>query len=79
MAESTDNIEAVVRAVCAKTLEQDGKSEAQLRADVEIYWHVVAAYLEVGATRVATPPGHEAEYGNSSEIDDKRSRRGLED
>ena len=48
MAGSTDNIEAVARAVCAKTLGHDGKSEAQLSVDVEMYWHVVAAYLEAG-------------------------------
>ena len=45
---STDNIEAVARAVCAKTLGHDGKSEEKLAADVEMYGHVVAAYLEAG-------------------------------
>ena len=48
MAGSTDNIKAVARAVCAKTLRHDGKSEEQLAVDVEMYWRVVAAYLEAG-------------------------------
>lgn len=48
MAGSTDNIEAVARAVCAKSLAHDGKSDAKLATDVEMYWHVVAAYLEAG-------------------------------
>ena len=45
---STDNIEAVARAVCAKSLADDGESEEELATDVEMYWHVVAAYLEAG-------------------------------
>ena len=45
----TNNIEAVARAVCAKSLGHDGKSEERLATDVEMYWHVVAAYLEAGA------------------------------
>ena len=48
MAGSTGNIEAVARAVCAKSLAHDGKSAEKLAMDVEMYWHVVAAYLEVG-------------------------------
>ncbi len=48
MAGSTDNIEAVARAVCAKSLAHDGKSDEQLATDVEMYWHVVASYLEAG-------------------------------
>ena len=48
MAGSTDNIEVVACAVCAKSLGHDGKSEQQLSTDVEMYWHVVAAYLEAG-------------------------------
>ena len=48
MAGSTDNIEAVARAVCAKSLGHDGKSEERIAADVDMYWHVVAAYLESG-------------------------------
>ena len=44
----TGNIEAVARAVCAKSLAHDGKSEEQLATDVEMYWHVVASNLEAG-------------------------------
>ena len=46
MAGSTDNIEAVACAVCAKTLPGDDTGEEKLAADVEIYWHIVAAELE---------------------------------
>lgn len=49
MTGSTGNIEAVARAACAKSLGHDGKSKQQLATDVEMYWHVVAAYLEAGA------------------------------
>ena len=49
MTGQTSNIEAVARATCAKTLGHDGKSEQKLASDVEMYWHVVAAYLEAGA------------------------------
>ena len=48
MAGSTDNIEAVARAVCAKCLAHDGESEKELATDVDMYWHVVASYLEAG-------------------------------
>ena len=48
MTGSTDNIEAVARDVCAKCLAHDGGSEEELATDVEMYWHVVAAYLEAG-------------------------------
>ncbi len=48
MAGPTGNIEAVARAVCAKRLAHDGKTEEQLATDVEMYRHVVASYLEAG-------------------------------
>ena len=44
----SDNIEAVARAVCAKRLAHDGVSEEQLAADVDMWWHLVAAELESG-------------------------------
>ena len=31
--------------MCAKSLGHDGKSEEQLAAAVDVYWHVVATYL----------------------------------
>ena len=43
-------------ALCAKTLAHGGKSEEELATDVEMYWHVVAAYLEAGLT---DEPGRE--------------------
>ena len=48
MAGPTDNIEAIARAVCQKSLAHQGKSEEELAAEVEMYWHVVASYLEAG-------------------------------
>ena len=43
MSGSTDNIEGVARAICAKVLARDGKSDEKLTAEVDMYWHVVAA------------------------------------
>ena len=48
MAGSTKNIEGVARAVCAKVLARDGKSDEKLAAEVDMYWHIVAAELESG-------------------------------
>lgn len=48
MANWSDNLEAVARAVCAKKLAHDGISEKQLSADVDMWWHMVAAELEGG-------------------------------
>ena len=36
------------RAICARVLAEDGKSEGTLADEVEIYWYVVAAALEAG-------------------------------
>ena len=44
----SDNLEAVARALCAKRLAHDGISEEQLAADVDMWWHRVAAELESG-------------------------------
>lgn len=44
----SDNIEAVVRAVCARRLADDDKSKEQLVADVDMWWHLIAAELECG-------------------------------
>ena len=48
MSGSTANIEAVARAVCARVLGGEDTSDGALAADVEMYWHVVAAELEAG-------------------------------
>ena len=54
MASWSDNTEAVARAVCAKMLAHDGISEEKLAADVDMWWHLVAAELESGSsTRAA--------------------------
>ena len=45
---STENIEAVARAICAKVLARDGKGDEKLAAEVELYWHIEAAELEAG-------------------------------
>ncbi len=44
----SDNLKAVARALCAKTLAHDSISEEQLAADVDMWWHRVAADLESG-------------------------------
>ena len=46
MTDSTSNIEAVARDICLKELSRF--SGAELAADVDRYWHCVAAELEVG-------------------------------
>ncbi len=46
MTDSTSNIEAVARDICSKQLSRFGGAE--LAADVDRYWHCVAAQLEVG-------------------------------
>ena len=48
MSRSTENIEAIARAVSARVFLRDGKSDDQLAADIEMFWHVVAAELEAG-------------------------------
>lgn len=42
------NIEPIARAICARTLAQHCKSDSELAADVDRYWHCVAAQLEGG-------------------------------
>ena len=48
MSSSTNNIEAVARDICAKQLARHGGYDADLTADVDRYWHCVAAELEEG-------------------------------
>jgi hypothetical protein len=48
MSNSTSNIEAVARDICMKQLSLHGASGAALAADVDRYWHCVAAGLEAG-------------------------------
>ena len=42
----TNNIEAVARDICARQLSRHGAFGADLAADVDRYWHCVAAELE---------------------------------
>ena len=46
MPTQTNNIEAVARDICAKQLSRHGTVGAELAADVDRYWHCVAAELE---------------------------------
>ncbi len=48
MTDSTSNIEAVARDICLKQLSHAGFGGAELAADVDRYWHCVAAELEMG-------------------------------
>ena len=48
MAGSTQNLEPIARAVCARVHSRNANSAEQLAADVEMYWHVVAAELVAG-------------------------------
>ncbi|MBT8004185.1 MAG: hypothetical protein HN578_14835 [Rhodospirillales bacterium] len=48
MTPSTSNIEAVARDICARQLARHGASGAALAADVDRYWHCVAAKMEAG-------------------------------
>jgi hypothetical protein len=42
------NIEPRARAICERNLRRVCKSDTELAADVECYWHCVAAQLEAG-------------------------------
>ncbi len=44
----TSNIEAVARDICSKQLSRVGINGADLTADIDSYWHCVAAELESG-------------------------------
>ena len=72
MASWSDNIDAVARAVCAKMLTHDGVSEEKLAADVDMWWHPMAAELE---SRVIDESG---EYVGG-EIDWERKMAGYRD
>ena len=68
----SDNLEAVARALCAKKLAHDGISEEQLAADVDMWWHRVAAELESGVI------DETGEYVGG-EIDDERNLAAYRD
>ena len=44
----TNNIEPLARAICEQTLRRSEISESALAADVDRYWHCVAAQIEAG-------------------------------
>ena len=48
MTSSTSNIEVVARDICSKQLSAHSRCGADLTADVDRYWHCVAAELEAG-------------------------------
>jgi len=56
MTSSTSNIEAVARGICSNQLSQHGANSAELAADVDRYWHCVAAELEAGMIDDAGDP-----------------------
>ena len=48
MFNATSNIEPLARAICERKLRRTATSEIELAADVERYWHCVAAQIEAG-------------------------------
>jgi hypothetical protein len=48
MPSSTSNIEPLAREICERDLRRPGMSEESLAADVDRYWHCVAARIEAG-------------------------------
>ena len=48
MSSSTSNIEAVARDICSRQLSRHSTSGAELAADVDRFWHCVAAGLDAG-------------------------------
>jgi hypothetical protein len=48
MTSSTDNIEPIARDICARQLARHGACGVELAADVDRYWHCVAAEMEAG-------------------------------
>jgi hypothetical protein len=56
MTSSTSNIEAVARDICSKQLSLYSHLGADLAADVDKYWHCVAAELEAGLIDDAGDP-----------------------
>jgi hypothetical protein len=48
MKSSASNIEAVARDICSKQLSHHAVNSVELAADVDRYWHCVAAELEAG-------------------------------
>ena len=65
-AHSSDRV-MVARAVCARRLAHDGVSEEQLAADVDMWWHLVAAELESG---VIDDTGEYVVHGAAMEVVD---------
>lgn len=45
---TTSNIEPRARAVCERDMRRAGTAEINLAADVDRYWHCVAAQIEAG-------------------------------
>jgi hypothetical protein len=45
---SASNIEPLARAICERDLLRAGISDAKLTAEVDRYWHCVAAQIEAG-------------------------------
>jgi hypothetical protein len=59
MSSSTSNIEAVARDICSRQLSRNGMDRAATTADVDRYWHCVAAELQAGLNGDLLPHGFE--------------------
>ncbi len=62
MTSSTSNIEAVARDICSKQLSDHTRRGADHAADVDRYWHCVAAELEAGLIDDAGDPVPESSF-----------------
>ena len=70
MSSLTSNIEPLARAICERSLRRTCTSEAELAADVERYWHCVAAQIEAGFIDDAGQPvAHGIEDGVDAYVD----------
>lgn len=70
MPNPTSNIEPFARAICERSLRRTSTSEAELTADVERYWHCVAAQIEAGFIDDAGQPvAHDFEDGVDAYVD----------
>lgn len=70
MSNTTSNIEPLARAICERKLRLTATSEIELAADVERYWHCVAAQIEAGFINEAGEAvAHDFEDGVDAYVD----------
>ena len=75
MSGSTENIEAIARAVCERVYSRHAGSDEQLTADIEMYWHVVAAEIEAGIIDETGEYVSELDWSQRLEVYRDRMRR----